>query len=817
MQMFFLPAISLMNRLRLRSKFILILALCLFPLVVLSYITFSNLNKEIVFIEAERKGVEFLVPLRQLLVGVLKAQTLTDLYLGGELEADEQLKKLQSEITTHLLTLTGLERKYNDMSPWGGAENLAQQWKTILQQSKTSTRESSSKLHAVLLARIEAYLRFVGHKSNLLHDPQLKIANLTDAVINQLPILIEYTGQLSVVVARIPAKRLINPVTQQKIAVLLDKIRFSHDVLAENLGSSISQYPSLENIFQLAYESVHQFIILSEEQLLEKHELNTNVEFYQEKSKQLIDANLDLYDAVIVKLDQLLKSHLNEHKTLRNITLVVIVVMVSILAYLLFGFYASIHKSLSMLLFSSKKIADGDLTERLELNTQDEMAQIDSSINLISQGVSQTIGSVIVISNLLVDVAKNLTLSSQLTENSVSSQVKDSAATAQSIEELSTTIQDVAENTANAAKSALRASEATNNGQRVVAAAVASIKHLASELEHVSGVIIKLEEDSQKISSILNVIREIADQTNLLALNAAIEAARAGEQGRGFAVVADEVRHLAKKTQDSTLEIQSTIELLQAGTANAVEVMQSSNQQVSMSVEQASEAGLVLQEVTNLVSSMSEMNSLIATTAEQQRNMSINLNNNVSNMTNAAQQSAEIALSTVEGSTRMNAMAGETQSHLKRFLINKSNLEACAAIKGYELFVWDDTFSVGIEEIDRQHRVLINMINEVNYNAKTNNNRHLIGRILQGLVDYTGSHFGYEEGLLERNDYDDLVNHKEKHKKLIAQIIDLQDRFNLQEEGIVDELLVFLSNWLSEHIKGTDKQYAIVLTAKGVS
>lgn len=209
----------------------------------------------------------------------------------------------------------------------------------------------------------------------------------------------------------------------------------------------------------------------------------------------------------------------------------------------------------------------------------------------------------------------------------------DKVATA--MNEMSATVHEVARNATEAAEAAQQADAETRTGKSVVSQAIEAIDLLASEVESAAQVIHKLEQDSDEIGAVLDVIRGIAEQTNLLALNAAIEAARAGEQGRGFAVVADEVRTLAQRTQQSTQEIQNMIERLQSGSQDAVKAMEQGKNRAQAGVTQAAEAGTSLETIAAAVSTISDMNTQIATAAEEQSVVAeeINLNiNSISDM-----------------------------------------------------------------------------------------------------------------------------------------------------------------------------------------
>ncbi len=237
------------------------------------------------------------------------------------------------------------------------------------------------------------------------------------------------------------------------------------------------------------------------------------------------------------------------------------------------------------------------------------------------------------------------------------------------VTEMAATVQEVARSAENAADAARIADERVKEGNQIVAETISSINDLSREVEGAADVIHGLETESQEIGSVLDVIRDIAEQTNLLALNAAIEAARAGEQGRGFAVVADEVRTLASRTQTSTQEIQSMIERIQQSAGNAVSTMESGRTQTQTSVKKATKAGHALEAINESVGTISDMNAQIASAAEEQSAVAEEINRNMVEIRQITEQTATGAKQTASGSEELANAANQLGNMVKRFTL----------------------------------------------------------------------------------------------------------------------------------------------------
>jgi len=312
---------------------------------------------------------------------------------------------------------------------------------------------------------------------------------------------------------------------------------------------------------------------------------------------------------------------------------------------------------------------DGDLTVSLQRHSNDELGDVADEFNTFAAKLRNTIAEVKQSVSKLTSNAEQISSLSEQTTSSADNQRSELDQTASAVNQMSATVQEVANNAANAAETAKLANDEANRGQGVVQQTVYSINKLATDVTNASEVIEKLGQETGNIDSILDVIKDIADQTNLLALNAAIEAARAGEHGRGFAVVADEVRELAARTQESIGEVHNMIESLQTGAQEAGSAMIAGRDQAESSVEQAATAGEALSSITTQVDRINDMNTQIASAAKQQSAVSEEVNRNIQNINQMADQTSENAQLASSASQQLSSAANKLSELVGHFKV----------------------------------------------------------------------------------------------------------------------------------------------------
>jgi len=428
----------------------------------------------------------------------------------------------------------------------------------------------------------------------------------------------------------------------------LEKIRYAEEavqpIVSEILDHSISDDP--ESAAEVVRDS------LREQQALLLTELEGMLGHLEEQARQ---------------------SALTAEQAFQSGRLLVIILAV---VAVLFGIVAAliITRSIARPLHEASRvaaeIAGGNLSVEVPDSVgKDETAQVQQAMQLMVKNLRQIIVDIADTANDVGEAAQGMRAMADEASAGIGEQEVEIGQVATAMNEMSSSAHEVASSASNAAEVATHAQEESLSGSGVVAETTQSIRSLAEEVERTREALDKLQDNTTSIGVVLDVIKGIAEQTNLLALNAAIEAARAGEQGRGFAVVADEVRKLASKTQESTQEIEGMIERLQNDAAVAVNVMQTSQDRSKDSVEHAERAAASLSRIAEAVATISGMNMQIAAAVNEQSSVAESMNTSITRISHVAEESAKRAENTAGESQRLETLAGALRSSMGTFRV----------------------------------------------------------------------------------------------------------------------------------------------------
>ncbi|KAF1027951.1 MAG: Methyl-accepting chemotaxis protein McpS [Pseudomonas sp.] len=370
----------------------------------------------------------------------------------------------------------------------------------------------------------------------------------------------------------------------------------------------------------------------------------------------------DLYDIQLKRRDI-------ESAQARNLQLIstVLALLVGIIAAVLIT--RQITRPLRETLDVVERIASGDLSHSIEVTRRDELGVLQQGIQRMGTTLRNLISGIRDGVTQIASAAEELSAVTEQTSAGVNSQKVETDQVATAMHEMTATVQEVARNAEQASNAASAADGEARAGDRVVAEAIAQIERLANEVARSTAAMAHLQQESNKIGSVMDVIKAVAEQTNLLALNAAIEAARAGEAGRGFAVVADEVRGLAQRTQKSTEEIEGLVAGLQSGTQQVADVMSNSRSLTDSSVDLTRKAGLSLENITRTVSNIQSMNQQIAAAAEQQSAVAEEISRSVVNVRDVSEQTATASDETAKSSVELARLGGQLQQMVSHFRV----------------------------------------------------------------------------------------------------------------------------------------------------
>jgi methyl-accepting chemotaxis protein len=662
------PGRALMSRLTYPRRFAL-LALSIVPLVIFSLMGVRELVNDWRFSRQEQLGAEYNQALFDVFRLTQRHNGLSSAKRFGIAGVDENLSTVEKELAAGIAAVDAVDGRLAGELGLTAWPAIRQDLKQLLEAS--ATNESG---HAEALDRLHAFIGEIADSSNLTLDPELDSFYLMDVVTTKLPATSADLGAVRSAgievmadtgASALSASRMVNAA-----ALVVDDV----ENIGRNVSVSLRVNPALAADLSTPLEAleaaarslgpvVDRIAAQPPGTAVDQASVDRFIAATDEASRSILGLHVAA-DKVLIKLLDKRAAHLrNKAIIVGSLTLFSVFVLV----YLSCAFYSNFKHMVSGLNWFADEMAKGVLTVSLDDNDVDELSQAGRTLSKARDSLRLLVKKVLSLTAPLTAAADEVSTITDQTSSDIARQQSETDQVATAMNEMASTAHEIARNAVSAAEAARSADDEASRAHAVVQQSIEVINQLASEVANAGAAIRNLESESNNIGMVLDVIKGIAEQTNLLALNAAIEAARAGEQGRGFAVVADEVRTLASRTQQSTQEINDMIARLQTGAKGAVAVMEQGQQRAEAAVQQSALANQAIDTITTAVASISDKNHQIACAAEEQSAVVETLNQNIVSIrdlgTNTSRGASQIAAATHQ----LAELASSLQVEISRF------------------------------------------------------------------------------------------------------------------------------------------------------
>ena len=668
MKWIFTPAIRLGNQLSFKYKFLLWSCLMLLPLAYSMTNLLGRLQDDNAQARKELAGVVKLAPLPAIEQALLTHRNLVTRHGYEQNPVGEEEVKAAARAVDASLAAFAATKQQNPVF-----DTLAQEWSSLQNEALGLEVDQSNLRHDKLLTEVRHLYKSITAASSLVQDPALGTYYMVVLASERLPQLRDLLAQVRDRAATIADFGLFQAQGYSALRFRLDLINATLQELEADLTLLYEMAPAYRNELgqqtDALLQQAHQGVDTLENKMMKDQQV-------QLSSKEVLALG-DGLDAAITALAgqvrQRLEADLHQRMTANQhhfwwvtgpLTAILLVYL-----YLMIGAYLSLRATVGRVREIAARVNAQDLGQQIEIVGQDELAAISRDYNVTLQTLRTLMLRVRENGVSVVESATEIEARTCRSQEVIADQQGETHQVATAIKELAATSHDMAGNAQQAARMTQEAQAVVGQGEAVVERTIKAIDHINREVLRTAETIGQLEQQCSQIGGVIGVIRGIAEQTNLLALNAAIEAARAGEQGRGFAVVADEVRSLANRTQGATVEIQQMIEQLQTGARASVSAMSAASREAQEGVGLAQEAQQAFGAITERVGSMVDTNSVIASAIEQQGAVVNEIERNVVRISDGSDEALQVANAARDAARQIHQLTEQLRAMVQSFVL----------------------------------------------------------------------------------------------------------------------------------------------------